>query len=120
MPVRAYAWKSRLRLAVLNIVTLLNVEIVMAESSILRLPEPVSGPVGAFGALLRERRTVRTVSPDPLTLAQVGQLLWAAQGITSPDGFRTAPSAGALYPLELHLIAGAVTGLPVGHARRSR
>jgi SagB-type dehydrogenase family enzyme len=104
-------------LAVLAIVALLNAEILVAESSILRLPEPVSGPVGTLGALLRERRTVRAFSPEPLTLEQVGQLLWAAQGITSPDGFRTAPSAGALYPLELHLIAGAVTGLPVGHYR---
>jgi SagB-type dehydrogenase family enzyme len=101
----------------LAIVALLTGEIVMAESSILRLPEPVSGPVGTLAALLRERRTVRTFGPEPLTLAQVGQLLWAAQGITSADGFRTAPSAGALYPLELHLIAGAVTGLPVGHYR---
>lgn len=89
----------------------------MAESNILQLPEPMSGPVGTLDALLRERRTIRTFSPEPVTLAQIGQLLWAAQGITSPDGLRTAPSAGALYPLELHLLAGGVTGLPVGHYR---
>jgi SagB-type dehydrogenase family enzyme len=98
-------------------VALLNPGILMAESNILQLPEPVSGPEGTLGALLRERRTVRTFAPTPLTLAQVGQLLWAAQGVSAPDGFRTAPSAGALYPLELHLIAGAVTDLPVGQYR---
>jgi SagB-type dehydrogenase family enzyme len=48
---------------------------------------------------------------------EVAQLLWAAQGISSREGYRTAPSAGALYPLELHLVAGRVEGLPVGSYR---
>lgn len=47
-------------------------------------------------------------------MAQLSQLLWAAQGITSRDGKRTAPSAGALYPLEVYVIAGKVTGLEPG------
>jgi SagB-type dehydrogenase family enzyme len=37
-------------------------------------------------------------------MAELGQLLWAAQGITSPAGQRTAPSAGALYPLEVYAV----------------
>jgi SagB-type dehydrogenase family enzyme len=40
---------------------------------------------------------------QPLTNGELGQLLWAAQGITRERGFRTAPSAGALYPLEMYL-----------------
>jgi SagB-type dehydrogenase family enzyme len=55
---------------------------------------------------------VRRFSKAPLDLATVGQLLWSAQGITHPHGLRTAPSAGALYPLELYIVAGAVEGLP--------
>jgi SagB-type dehydrogenase family enzyme len=54
-----------------------------------------------------------------LTLASVGQLLWAAQGVTSSTGERTAPSAGALYPLEIFLAAGTVDGLAAGVYRYS-
>jgi SagB-type dehydrogenase family enzyme len=50
-----------------------------------------------------------------VTLADASQLLWAAQGITDArKGGRTAPSAGALYPLELYLVAGNIDGLPKG------
>jgi SagB-type dehydrogenase family enzyme len=63
---------------------------------------------------LRERRSVRDFSKQPLHLADVSQLLWSAQGITGAGGLRTAPSAGALYPLEIYLVAGNVEGLPGG------
>jgi SagB-type dehydrogenase family enzyme len=52
---------------------------------------------------LVQRRSVREFSAQPLTLAELSQLLWAAQGITNERGFRTAPSAGALYPLEVYV-----------------
>jgi SagB-type dehydrogenase family enzyme len=78
------------------------------------LPEPRdSGEISIEQALL-ERRSVRNYKDEALTLAEVYQLLWAAQGITHPRGYRTAPSAGALYPLELYVVAGNVTGLQAG------
>lgn len=92
-------------------------EVGMANPEIYPLPAQEKGVEGSLTDLLHRRRTLRDFSPQPVSLAAVGQLLWAAQGINSPQGLRTAPSAGALYPLELHLIAGAVTGLPVGHYR---
>ncbi len=75
-------------------------------------------PKEASGVLveqaLKGRRSLRAFSAQPLTLAEAGQLLWAAQGVTDEKGRRTAPSAGALYPLELLLVAGNVTGLAPG------
>ena len=65
-------------------------------------------------AALQQRRSVRQFATGPLELADVAQLLWAGQGVTHPDGLRTAPSAGALHPLELYLVAGEVTDLPAG------
>lgn len=70
---------------------------------VVSLPTPRTvGPMSLEEALAR-RRSVRSYAPRPLSWEEVSQLLWAAQGITDPRGFRTAPSAGALYPLELYL-----------------
>jgi SagB-type dehydrogenase family enzyme len=63
---------------------------------------------------VRGRRSIREFMPKPLELAQLGQLLWVAQGTSHPEGLRTVPSAGALYPLEVLVVAGAVAGLPAG------
>jgi SagB-type dehydrogenase family enzyme len=68
----------------------------------------------ALAQCLAQRRSVREFAPEPLSLAQAAQLLWAAQGITDREGFRTAPSAGALYPLELLVAAGEVEDLSPG------
>jgi len=76
-------------------------------------PVDLDGPISVETAL-NERRSVRDYSKAPLSLKDVSQLLWAAQGITSPRGFRTAPSAGALYPLEVYLVAGNVAELEPG------
>ncbi len=81
------------------------------------LPEPrATGPV-SVEETIRKRRSVRELRGDPLDLPQVSQLLWAAQGVTDRRGFRTAPSAGALHPLEIYLVAGAVEGLAPGTYR---
>jgi SagB-type dehydrogenase family enzyme len=79
----------------------------------LRLPEPrLDGPLSVEAALLA-RRSVRDFRASRLVLDEVAQLLWATQGITAA-GLRTAPSAGALYPLEVALLAGDVSGLTPG------
>lgn len=63
---------------------------------------------------LAARHSLREFAPRPLTFAEVGQLLWAGQGQVSGDGRRTAPSAGARYPLVLLLVAGKVEGIAPG------
>jgi len=52
------------------------------------------------------RRSRREFRASPLTLEQVSQILWAAQGITNGEGRRAAPSAGALYALDLYVAVG--------------
>jgi len=80
----------------------------------IKLPEPrYKGDVSLEEALLK-RRSIRDYTGEPLTLQEVSQLLWAAQGITDPRGFRTAPSAGALYPLEVYVVVGDVENLAKG------
>jgi len=95
-----------------------------AADAAVALPAPrLAGPV-ALEATLLQRRSLRAFADDALTSAEVGQLLWAAQGLSDAEGRRTAPSAGARYPLELYLAAGRVQGLapglyryrPQGHA----
>lgn len=80
----------------------------------LRLPQPdYTGSVTVEQALLA-RRSERAFSQRALALTELSQLLWAAQGVTSPRGYRTAPSAGAGYPLEIHAAVGLVAELPAG------
>lgn len=56
---------------------------------------------------LARRRSVREFTGQALSEQELSQLLWAAQGVTHPDGLRAAPSAGALYPLELYVATAA-------------
>ena len=81
---------------------------------IVELPEPNLLGAVTFESTLQERRSVRRYRESSVSLKSVSQLLWAAQGITSRKGFRTAPSAGALYPLEIFVAADKVAGLPKG------
>jgi len=70
---------------------------------IVQLTEPkLTGPL-SFEQALAKRRSVRQFTSQPLKFIQIGQLAWAGQGITEPQkGLRTAPSAGAIYPIELY------------------
>ena len=72
-----------------------------------------AGPL-PLAATLWARHSSRDLRPDAVPLAAAAQLLWAAQGKNRPDGHRTAPSAMAVYPLEVYLVAGSVEGLAPG------
>jgi len=72
--------------------------------AVIELPPPRQVGDLSLEEALTQRRSVREFSDTPLTADELGQLLWAAQGITSTAGQRTAPSAGALYPLEIYVV----------------
>jgi SagB-type dehydrogenase family enzyme len=74
------------------------------------LPEPASS-AASLDHCLRLRRSCRSFREAPLTLREVARVLWAAQGITGLGGLRTAPSAGALYPLRAYLVAADIREL---------
>jgi len=80
----------------------------------IELPRPIAIQGDALAEVLAARRSVRQFSGEELTLAEISSLVWAGQGVTSARGFRTAPSAGALYPLETYLAAGDSDALPAG------
>lgn len=66
---------------------------------------------------LKQRRSVRDFKAQPLSLGQLSYLLWASTGIGRTEGgyeFRTAPSAGALYPIETYIVANDVRKLEPG------
>lgn len=82
----------------------------------IKLPHPSHQGRMSVEEALKKRRTVRHFAHRGLELAQVSQLLWGTGGISDPRGLRTAPSAGATYPLEFYLVVGerGVTGLGPG------
>lgn len=83
-----------------------------AQSGII-LPEPDYSGISVEEAI-KWRRSVREYNRENITLEEMSLLLWAGQGITSERGMRAAPSAGALYPVELYVVPNRVDGVYCG------
>ncbi|HUV41369.1 MAG TPA: SagB/ThcOx family dehydrogenase [Sedimentisphaerales bacterium] len=86
--------------------------------TIIALPKPNRTGTVPLESTISTRRSRRNFLKRALTLEQVGQLVWAAQGLETPGGYRTAPSAGATYPLELFIVNrdGLFRYLPAEHS----
>ena len=93
------------------------------EKNMIFLPKAKYDSNTSVENALYKRRSIRSYKNEPLNIGEISQLLWAAYGITRKiengpaylrGGLRTAPSAGALYPLEIYIVAGNVTGLDPG------
>lgn len=82
--------------------------------NIIPLPQPDYRSNNSIEAVLHSRRTKRGIKPDQLSLKQLGQMLWAAQGVTTDWGGRTAPSAKSTYPLTLYFVVNNVDKLESG------
>ncbi len=89
----------------------------------IELPEPIFESNYSVEEAIKNRRSVRSYKELPLSLQDVSQILWAAYGINKKipggpaflrGGLRTAPSAGALYPLDIYVVVGEVTDLEAG------
>jgi len=78
-----------------------------SQPELIALPAP--GPKGgmSLAEAIDRRRSVRRFGPQPITQSQLSQVLWAIQGTSSTTGrYRTIPSAGATYPLEIYIACG--------------
>lgn len=84
------------------------------EEKMVKLPSAATSGGMSVEETIHQRRSVRSYSSEEMSLSDLAQLVWAAQGITSDRGLRAAPSAGATYPLELYVVAGNVENLETG------
>jgi SagB-type dehydrogenase family enzyme len=91
-----------------------DADMVRQGARLVPLPDPRLQGETSVEAALVARKSLREYSGGPLSLAELSQLLWAAQGVTHAGAGRTAPSAGALYPIELYVVAGNVENLGRG------
>lgn len=78
------------------------------------LPPPRTSGRFSLERALNVRRSARDYLREPISLSDLAQLLWSCQGITSSDGLRTTPSAGAVYPLEIYAAVERVEELAAG------
>jgi SagB-type dehydrogenase family enzyme len=87
---------------------------IIHNGNMITLPTPNKKGNVSLEQALSSRRSVRQYAAKPLSAENVSQLLWSAQGVTNERGFRTAPSAGATFPLEMFVLVNNVTGLQKG------
>jgi SagB-type dehydrogenase family enzyme len=87
----------------------------MSDESKIVLPKPRYKSAVSVEEAILKRRSVRNYIDKSLKIEDISQLLWSAQGITDERRkFRAAPSAGALFPLEVFLVVGNVSSLEDG------
>lgn len=77
----------------------------MVQQKEVQLPQPRTESEFSLEEAISKRRSQRNFSAKDLSMEEISQLLWSAQGITGKGGFRTTPSAGALYPMELYVFS---------------
>ncbi|MFH1055694.1 MAG: SagB/ThcOx family dehydrogenase [Candidatus Altiarchaeota archaeon] len=113
-------WRLIIALAAFAVIALASLSghvdeaVVVPNSSLVKLPKPETKGTLSVEEALNKRRSIRQYKNQPLTLKEISQLLWSAQGLTAEWGGRTAPSAGATYPLEAYAVVGNVDGLKPG------
>lgn len=87
------------------IICLLLINYLYSEAKMTQLLQPKLKGTISLEETISKRRSVRNFQNKNLSIDQISQLLWSAQGITSKRGFRCAPSAGAIYPMEIYFVS---------------
>jgi SagB-type dehydrogenase family enzyme len=86
-------------------VNLPQVKVIEFVEEEIELPKPLLLGAVSLEEALNKRSSIRDYTGEPLSMKDLSQILWAAQGITRPEwGGRTTPSAGGTYPLELYVV----------------
>jgi len=88
-----------------------------SSSNTVQLPNQFQEATFSFNEVLRRRKSIRSFSSKALSLNDLAYLLWASTGIQRTEHgyqFRTAPSAGALFPIETYIVASNVENLEKG------
>jgi SagB-type dehydrogenase family enzyme len=81
------------------------------------LPKPEFSPDIQFWDIINKRHTTRAFKNEPLSIMDLSQLLFGMSGLTRifpKFAFRTVPSAGALFPIEIYAIINDVSGIEQG------
>ena len=79
----------------------------MSQPTVIRLPPPSQKGGMALEAAIAKRRSIRSFTHESISQSQLSQILWSAQGIADKtEEYRTVPSAGATYPLEIFMVCG--------------
>jgi len=85
------------------------------------LPRDISLLQIPLGEAIVRRQSARMMKPVPISLSELGTILFSAYGVTRmnedgewPRPFRTVPSGGALYPLEIFFHTTYVLDIPAG------
>jgi SagB-type dehydrogenase family enzyme len=106
----------------LSAILLIYASVGYSQADTLPLPAPVIKGKYSLEEVMQKRRSVRNYADEAVSLQTASQILWSAYGVTEKrdkpahirGGLKTAPSAGARYPLEVFLLAGNVMGLEPG------
>ncbi|KYK36773.1 MAG: hypothetical protein AYK18_01875 [Theionarchaea archaeon DG-70] len=90
---------------------------VYADTLKVELPPLDTATLLPFNEILKRRKSIRQFSGTPVSMTHLSYLLWASAGIQRKERgyeFRTAPSAGALYPVETYVVINNVESLEKG------
>ena len=86
----------------------------VGDAEVVTLPAVGVPPAMSVVQALEQRRSLREYADRAMTAEELAWVIHGATGITSAQGYRTAPSAGALYPLETYVAVSRVEGIDQG------